>query len=61
MIHIQKSSKKQRLKDADFETVTREELYSVHDEKFDINKFLDARTNLIDARSELAALNGKGV
>lgn len=49
------------LKDADFETVTREELYSVHDEKFDINKFLDARTNLIDARSELAALNGKGV
>lgn len=49
------------LKDADFETVTREELYSVHDEKFDINKFLDARANLIDARSELAALNGKGV
>lgn len=44
------------LKDADFETVTREELYSVHDEKFDINKFLDARTNLIDACSELAAL-----
>lgn len=49
------------LKDANFETVTREELYSVHDEKFDINKFLDARTNLIDARSELAALNGKGI
>ena len=49
------------LKDADFETVTREDLYSVHNEKFDINKFLDARTNLLDARGELATLNDKGI
>lgn len=49
------------LKDADFETVTREELYSVHDEKFDINKFLDARTNLIDAREKLPPLTVKAL